>query len=101
MSDPKNLLWLIPILPLVASLIIGFFGPRFLRRQSHWPCVLAIAAAFVVAFLVFLDVRAAVHGSGHETFAPSITYFPDNPWIQVGEPGQPFFLHVPFSLRAD
>ena len=36
MSDPTGYLWLIPILPLVASVLTAFIGPRMLRHASHY-----------------------------------------------------------------
>ena len=98
MSDPTYLLWLIPALPLAASLIIGLFGPKFLRGQSHWPCVLAIAAAFLVSCHVFRGVYETSEGLGPKPTPPSVNYFP---WFQVGEPGKALFLDVSYSLRAD
>ena len=45
MSDMSQWLLLIPLLPLSAAAVILFFGEAFLKRHSHWPCVLAIAGA--------------------------------------------------------
>ncbi len=42
MSDLSSYLWLIPALPLLASVLTGFFGPRLLRGASHWPVILAV-----------------------------------------------------------
>ena len=41
MFDPFPVLWLIPALPLAASALTAFLGPRLLRQQSHWPCIVA------------------------------------------------------------
>ena len=64
MSDVGPILWLIPALPLLAAAIIGLFGPAALRKQSHWPCIVAIGGACVVAVMVFLAVYNAGHHPG-------------------------------------
>jgi NADH-quinone oxidoreductase subunit L len=55
-SDLAFPLWLIPALPLAASVLIAFLGPRWLRGQSHWPSVLGIAASCVLSVLVLIAV---------------------------------------------
>jgi NADH-quinone oxidoreductase subunit L len=56
MSEPQVYLWLIPALPLLASVVIAFLGPRLLRGWSHLPCILAVAGSFVCALLLLLHV---------------------------------------------
>ena len=56
MSDVRPLLWLIPALPLAAAVLTAFLGPKFLRGQSHWPCILAAAGACVLSLIVFCAV---------------------------------------------
>ena len=58
MSDMGRWLLLIPLLPLIAAAAILFFGEAYLRRHSHWPCVLAIGGACVLSFLVLAYVRS-------------------------------------------
>ncbi|HBI45483.1 MAG TPA: NADH-quinone oxidoreductase subunit L [Planctomycetales bacterium] len=62
MSDVSHLLWLIPALPLAAAALIAFLGPKVLRGQSHWPCVLAAAGACALSLWVF----GTVFSSGAE-----------------------------------
>jgi NADH-quinone oxidoreductase subunit L len=57
MSSVHSYLWLIPALPLIAAAVIAFFGPRFLRGQSHWPCLAAVLASCVLSFLVLNAVN--------------------------------------------
>src|SRR4051794_20658859 len=93
MSDElRPYLWLIPGLPLIASAVIAFLGPRILRERSHWPCVLGIAGSFVLSFLVFLEVHGAHAHSGTEVPAGIRTYYT---WIQAGD------VDIGMSLRAD
>ncbi len=59
MSDVSYLLWLIPALPLAAAVLTAFLGPKLLRAQSHWPCILGAAGACVVSVIVFCAVYTA------------------------------------------
>src|SRR5688572_11547867 len=52
MPELATLLWLIPALPLLACLVTAALGPRWLRGQSHWPCVIALGISFALSFLV-------------------------------------------------
>jgi NADH-quinone oxidoreductase subunit L len=110
MSNLPQLLWLVPCLPLLGAAIIAFLGKPLLRNQSHWPCVLGIAASCVVSLVVF----ASIHGetqkahpahstenaegekapSEGEHAAPLVikTYYQ---WFQAGE------FNVGLTLRAD
>jgi NADH-quinone oxidoreductase subunit L len=84
-DDLSPILWLIPALPLAASVLIAFFGPRFLRGQSHWPCLLGSAGACVLAILVLLSVwRNGGHGP--------VMYYT---WFQAGS------VDIGFTLQAD
>jgi NADH-quinone oxidoreductase subunit L len=89
MSELRGYLWLIPALPLFASALIFAFGPRVLRRASHWLCVLAVAASCALSVTALLTVRH--YASAGRPFEP-VNYFT---WIDAGN------VHVDFSLRAD
>jgi NADH-quinone oxidoreductase subunit L len=82
-------LWLVPGLPLLASAVIAFLGPRLLRQYSHWPCILAIAGSCVAAVAVFL----AVYGAAGEH--PAEVVYERYTWIRAGQ------VDVAFTLRAD
>ena len=49
---------LIPFAPLVASIVVGLWGPRLGRGVSHWLCILGVAASFVASIVVARDVQA-------------------------------------------
>jgi NADH-quinone oxidoreductase subunit L len=55
----RPILWLIPVLPLLAAVLTAFLGPRLLRKQAHWPCVLAVIASCVLSLVVFKEVYYA------------------------------------------
>jgi NADH-quinone oxidoreductase subunit L len=92
MSDVSYLLWVIPALPLAAAAITALLGPKLLRAQSHWPCVLASAAACVLSLIVFGAVYSAPGGEGAAQPLQVHTYYTV---FQAGP------LQVDFSLRAD
>ena len=84
MSDLQSYLWLIPGLPLFASVLIAAFGNRFLRERSHWPCVLGAAGSCVLSIMVLLALRDS---------EPSIARY--YTWFQAGS------VDIGFNLRAD
>ncbi len=84
----NGLLWLIPALPLAAAAITAFLGPKLLRAQSHWPCVLGSAGACVLSLIVFW----AIYSAPGESPLHVHTYYTV---FQAGS------LGVDFSLRAD
>src|SRR6185503_11059041 len=49
---------LIPFAPLVASIVVGLWGPKLGRSMSHWLCILGVAASFVASIVVARDVQA-------------------------------------------
>jgi NADH-quinone oxidoreductase subunit L len=96
MSELRHYLWLIPGLPLAASAVTAALGPRFLRQTSHWPCILAVIASFLLAFAVFLTVDAT-EGSGAVIKSDPYT------WIRVDSAGKGDapLVDASFTLRAD
>jgi proton-translocating NADH-quinone oxidoreductase chain L len=84
--DP--ILMMIPVLPLVGAGLITLLGPRLLRGQSHWPCILGAAGACVLSFIVLFTV-----GQTADDKLPAHTFY--YTWFQAGD------VDVGFSLRAD
>ena len=91
MSDVSHLLWLIPALPLAAAVVTAFLGPKVLRAQSHWPCILGAAGACVVSLVVFWAVYSAPGGT-EEKPTQIVSYYT----VFHADP-----VNVVFSLRAD
>ncbi len=85
MFDLSPFLCLIPGLPLAASVLTAFLGPRYLRRRSHWPCILATVGSCVLSLLVLIAVR-------HGNVGLLRTYYS---WFQAGD------AIVGFALQAD
>ncbi len=48
----RTLLILIPALPLSGAILTAIFGPAILRRQSHWPTVLGLAASCICSLML-------------------------------------------------
>jgi NADH-quinone oxidoreductase subunit L len=55
--DMKALYLLVPLAPLLASIVVGLFGPKLGRAASHWLCILGVAVAFVASYFIWADVR--------------------------------------------
>ncbi len=72
-DDLRPYLYLIPLLPLLAAAVTALLGPLFLRKQSHWPCVLAIVAACLLSVRVFLAVYAEAPRHAEERPAEYVT----------------------------
>jgi NADH-quinone oxidoreductase subunit L len=68
----SRLVWLIPLFPLVGTLINALFG-RFIGHKAHWIAVPALLASFVTSCLVFSRVW---HG---ETWTGDLF-----PWVVAG-----------------
>ena len=56
LSDVQQLIVLIPMLPLAATLVTAMLGKRWLKERSHWPVLFAFAAAFLVALRLLFVV---------------------------------------------
>jgi NADH-quinone oxidoreductase subunit L len=88
MSNVAVILWLVPALPLAASIVatvVAFRRDTEVRKLAHWPVVVGIAAACGVAIAIFIGVANA----GTPTIQ---TYYT---WFDAGN------VHVGMTLRAD
>ena len=54
----KTLYLVIALAPLVASVVVGLYGPRLGRRASHWLCILGVAVSMAASIVVWRDVQA-------------------------------------------
>jgi NADH-quinone oxidoreductase subunit L len=61
-DDPRGYLWLIPSLPLLASVIIAVFGCRVLREKSHWVCIGGAVGACVLSIMTLIAVTNGFQG---------------------------------------
>jgi NADH-quinone oxidoreductase subunit L len=78
----SRLVWLIPLFPLVGTLINAVFG-RFIGHKAHWIAVPALLASFVTSCMVFARVW---HG---ETWTGDLF-----PWVVAGSFKAPLTAQV-------
>jgi NADH-quinone oxidoreductase subunit L len=83
-DDPRDYLWLIPALPLVASTVIAVFGNR-LRERSHLVCIAGAVGACLFSVLTLITVANGFQG--HKDYYTLFT---------AGN-----MLHVNVSFQAD
>lgn len=87
-----ELVWLIPIFPLIGFLINGLFGRSFSEKTIGWIGAGSVGASFVVAVSIFLEILNLPPGSRS---VQTIVYS----WIWSGDLNVPVgFLVDPLSL---
>src|ERR1700730_3146184 len=74
----SRLVWLIPFLPLVGTLVNALFG-RATGHRAHWVAVPALGLSFLVSCAVFLLVLLVVTGVGFLIHLYSAGYMHDDP----------------------
>lgn len=71
MMIKQFLIW-IPLLPLIASAIVGLFGSRLPRSAAHWLTILGVAGAFILSAFVFKATLAGfIHNANLYTWLVS------------------------------
>ena len=95
---PNDVLWLIPLAPLVACLWIVLVGHAVRRQYAHRPVVLALAVSFAAAVYLLTSVVPGGFGSagehGEHAGASHAIVTTIYQWIKVGQ------LDVAVTLRA-
>ncbi len=83
-----TLLVLIPALPLSAAILVAATG-RWLREQSHWPVVVALAASFVCSLFLLVEVQkqSSAHPANHVGFEHTVTLWQ---WANVERAYAPY-----------
>ena len=72
MDDHINLyLVLVPALPLAAAILTGLFGPRFLRRHSHYLVIAAFAGSCISSLLLLAEVSRRQQIAGPSSVQPA------------------------------
>src|SRR6266852_4451457 len=80
-------MWMIPLLPLLGSVIIAAIGRRWFPERCHIPCIAGAVGACFFSILVFCAVAS---GDGKPILTGQNT-----PWISAGA------VTANFSLRGD
>jgi NADH-quinone oxidoreductase subunit L len=81
----ESYIWLIPVLPLAAFLITLIFGKWWIKEQSHWLPILALAGSFGLSIAAFIQM--------HGLEEPVVVDFWQ--WFSVGS------FQVPFGFQVD
>ncbi|MBL8849183.1 MAG: NADH-quinone oxidoreductase subunit L [Planctomycetaceae bacterium] len=84
-------LWLIPLAPLAAAIVITLAGKWFLKERSHGPCWIGLAVAFAASLLVLTKVVPGGFEAHPATTAIAAGY----QWLKVGA------VDVRIDLHAD
>jgi NADH-quinone oxidoreductase subunit L len=82
-------LWMIPLLPLLGSVVIVAIGRRWFPDKCHIPCIAGAVGACVFALLAFIAVASNDDPSRPINVGRNIA------WISAGE------VTATFSMRAD
>jgi NADH-quinone oxidoreductase subunit L len=53
-----QLIWLVPLFPLLGAIVNGLWGRRYIRHQAHIPAIVSTALALIVALGVVGDIIA-------------------------------------------
>jgi NADH-quinone oxidoreductase subunit L len=83
-----DVVWLIPLLPLVGGLLLMAFGSRIGEPRAGWLATTMTASSFIVTVLVYFDLL----GMPAEERSHVVSLFS---WIPVGS------LQIDFALLAD
>jgi|KBSSwiStaDraftv2_1062776.scaffolds.fasta_scaffold07825_4 NADH-quinone oxidoreductase subunit L len=54
----QQLYLVVPMVPLVASIVVGLWGNKMPRAASHWITIIAVAISFVASVVIWRDVLA-------------------------------------------
>ena len=52
--------YLIPLLPLLAAIVAGFFGSQYLKDRSHWPVWIAVGIGAVLSLVLLFGMLGSV-----------------------------------------
>jgi NADH-quinone oxidoreductase subunit L len=91
-SAIQTIMWLIPVAPLAAALVIALFGPKFLGQRSHWPCWIGLGISCCGALLLWWSIVPARFLGEHASTAAIAAGFH---WLHAGA------LSIDVNLRAD
>jgi len=60
----QQLYLVVPMVPLIASIVVGLWGNKMPRAASHWITIIAVAIAFVASIVIWRDVLAGNQFNG-------------------------------------
>src|SRR5439155_23548152 len=106
--------YLIPLLPLLAAVVAGFLGARWLKGNSHWPIWIGVGASAILSLILLFGTLGLAHKSGNATAeaTPAIAGHVSGAaesikalsatkkvftWLVAGTPGEPGYFFANFS----
>jgi len=91
-EDTQQLvMWLIPIAPLFAAVVTGFFGKPILKQRSHLPCQGALAVSLACALTLLFQIAPGAFTAEQGGAVVAAGYH----WLEVGG------VSISVELRAD
>jgi NADH-quinone oxidoreductase subunit L len=87
----QTILWLIPLAPLAAAIVIGLAGKPLLKSRSHGPCWLALGTSFIASLILLAKILPAHFAVDEYSSLIAAGY----DWLSVGN------VHVRIDLQAD
>jgi NADH-quinone oxidoreductase subunit L len=60
----QQLYLVVPMAPLLASIVVGLWGSKMPRAASHWITIIAVAISFVASLVIWRDVLAGNRFNG-------------------------------------
>jgi len=97
MPSQTYAIWIL-LAPLLACALIGAVGLRGLRDKSHWLAIGGVAAALVLAVLLFGQIRAVPEGAREAVFAKSHKVYE---WLRPGFGGAATYRWFDVEFRID
>ena len=83
MITTESLIWLIPLPPLIAFVLISIFTNRS-RAASHWVAIISAGLSWLFSMVVVWKAVTASHLSEHP-FASAINWLPTGEtWLKIG-----------------
>ncbi len=99
-----TLMWLIPAMPLLATLVTAAFGARVLKKHSHWPAVIGVALAFVFSLILLAQVSSAASQAAAANDSSQVGYAVTHTlwtWASIGDAFETNDFRIDVTLRAD
>ncbi len=97
MPSQTYAIWIL-LAPLLAAVLIGAVGLRGLRDKSHWLAIGGVAAALVLALMLFGQIRAVPEEARADIFTRSHKIYE---WFRPGFGGLASLKWFDFEFRID
>jgi NADH-quinone oxidoreductase subunit L len=89
----NTIMWLIPVGPLAAAIVIALLGPKKLGQSSHLPCWIGLGLSAACALILWWSIVPAKFG--HEGASSTAAIATGFRWLDIGG------MTIDVNLRAD